>query len=204
MCVLHVQSLTCSFKPFLGQTSLPVYMAYEKGERKIKQPEKYRDCYAFSCSVSDTAWSDLDGQIEDAERFLEQHEAELTRLRETMQVDEIRFDFPYECRLGSVVVQGEYIPASFASLCGKPIGLCFAEVPDNASAGPREVPDLRLKHRRNAAPGSRIGAAGAIVWRGWPRRAVEGKSRLSGAFSGQTGHAAKSGSFAYAMTGSVS
>ena len=35
-----------------------------------------------------------------------------------------------------------------------PIGLCFPELPDNTSAGPREVPDSRLEDARNPAPGS--------------------------------------------------
>ena len=57
---------------------------------------------------------------------------------------------------------------------------------------------------RNPAPGSRFRVAGAIVVAKVGQGPEAGRFALTGADFGQTAHAAKSGSFAYAITGSVS
>ncbi len=132
MCILHVSSLTCSFKSFLGQTSLPVYRSHEQGDKARKMRDVYYDHYGFSCTVSEREWTDLDGQFEDAEKFIRKYEDEIKLLYESFEISDVRFDFPYECRLNGrdVCVQGDYLPASFAGLCGKyNIGIALSHYP---------------------------------------------------------------------------
>jgi hypothetical protein len=44
-----------------------------------------------------------------------------------------------------------------------PIGICFRELPDNRSAGPRKVPESGVNHTRIPSPGSRIWPTGVMV-----------------------------------------
>jgi hypothetical protein len=80
MCVLHVSSNRDSFANFLATTRLPVYQSHEKGEVKHERKGTTHDDYGFSCDVSERAWIDASGQIEDAIHFLEVHSAELRLL----------------------------------------------------------------------------------------------------------------------------
>jgi hypothetical protein len=119
MCVLHIADQACSFSDFLEQTGLPVYRSHEKGDTRVHgKREPYKD-YGFSCTVSEREWRDLAGQIEDATSFLRKYEPELRKLLATHSVDDIRLDFPYECRLGErIAVQCDYLPPELLRLAG--------------------------------------------------------------------------------------
>jgi len=120
MCVLHVSSNSSSFRAFLGQTTLPVYQSHEKGDICSRGKRTAYEDYGFSCTVSAREWRDLAGQIEDAMRFLNTHGEQLGLLRQTHSIDDMRFDFPYECRLGpSVVTQCDYLPPDLLSLASQ-------------------------------------------------------------------------------------
>jgi hypothetical protein len=119
MCVLHITSKSISFADFLKKTTLPVYRSHEKGDVRRHLKLSLYDDFGFSCDVSDREWTDLTGQIEDAYNFLLEHENELRTLISTYVLDDIRLDFPYECRLGEwVAVQCDYLPPEFLRLVG--------------------------------------------------------------------------------------
>jgi len=69
---------------------------------------------------------------------------------------------------------------------------------------PGELAGVEKLRRQHLNVIQELGRQGRSCGEGESRRRANGNSRLSGAYSEQTGHAAKSGSFAYAMTGSVS
>lgn len=104
MCVLHVSSQTASFAEFLEKTTLPIYQADED---------------SFSANVSAKDWLDVGGQVEDAYKFLLKYESELRELVRDYQLDDIRFDLPYYCRLDEqIFMQCDYLPPKFLHLAG--------------------------------------------------------------------------------------
>lgn len=120
MCVLHIHSNRDSFAGFLATTGLPVYQSHEKGDVKLKLKGTTHDDYGFSCEVSQRAWTDTFGQIEDAVRFLETHSAELRSLTSRYQVDDIRLDFPFESRLSKqVFAQFDYLSPRLVRACAE-------------------------------------------------------------------------------------
>jgi hypothetical protein len=134
MCVLHVTSETGSFSGFLRTTSLPVYRSHEKGDISSHGKRLAAEDYGFSCKVSEKEWTDLSGQIEDAHKFLSSHLDELRALAKSQPVTDIRFDFPYECRLDSqFFTQCDFLPAKFLRLSGElGIGIELSHYPKQA------------------------------------------------------------------------
>lgn len=122
MCIFHVSSKSSSFKQFLIDfPELPVYQSHEKGEsRKISSKENpVYDDYGFSCDVSDRPWNDVQGQIVDMISFLEVYAHYFTKLKESHQIDDWRFDLPYECRLDeNSFTQCDYMPPKLMRLAG--------------------------------------------------------------------------------------
>lgn len=119
MCVLHVGSKTCSFRKFLKTTELPVYKSHEKGDKPFKTKPPY-EYYGFSCTFSEKDWDDLAGQVEDALSFLKEYEKELSDLINTYTIDDIRFDFPYNCwHTREIYVQCNYLPPELLLRAGK-------------------------------------------------------------------------------------
>jgi len=122
MCIFHVSSNQHSFKDFLvANADLPVYQQHEKGEKisNTSDGSVYED-FGFSCEVSDREWDDVDGQIVDMVSFLEVYAPYLKKLQTTHQIDDWRFDLPYECRLDeNVFTQIEYLPPKLLLLAGQ-------------------------------------------------------------------------------------
>ena len=120
MCELRVTSKSSSFKAFLEKSKAPVYQSHEKGdlpEVGLKSP--YED-YGFSCDVSEGEWDDLSGQFEDAFNFLKKYEPEIQDLIQQYSIDDIRLDFPYECRLDEqIFMQSDYLPPNLLYIAGK-------------------------------------------------------------------------------------
>ncbi len=120
MCVLHVRSRRTSFMKFLEGNDMPVYQSHDKGDISAIGKRLPHDDYGFSCGVSDREWVDFAGQIEDAHKFLREYEESIRELRDTHDVDELRFDFPYSCRLDAqIVVQCDYLPPELLRLAGE-------------------------------------------------------------------------------------
>jgi len=121
MCIFHVSSKSDSFKQFLATyPDLPVYQAHEKGDiPKIKQDEQPHEDYGFSCEVSDREWSDMEGQIVDMISFLEVYTPYLQQLKDSHNIDDWRFDLPYESLLSDErFTQFDYLPPKLMRLAG--------------------------------------------------------------------------------------
>jgi hypothetical protein len=88
-----------SLSDFIEKSNLPIYDSHEKGDPcKFKKRPPKND-YGFQCSVSDKEFDDFEGQVTDAIAFLENHLDELKELVSQYDIDDIRLDFPIECRL---------------------------------------------------------------------------------------------------------
>lgn len=121
MCVFHVSSFTDSFQTFLeNHPELPVYKKHEKGDTPhIKSEQGPHENYGFSCEVSDREWDDVEGQVVDMISFLEVYTPYLQALQATHNIDNWRFDMPYECRLdGERYAQFDYLPPKLIRLAG--------------------------------------------------------------------------------------
>jgi len=117
MCVLHVRSKLASFAKYLKMSRLPSYQSHEKGE--ISRYGKPYSDYGFSCIVSEKEWTDFEGQIEDAIRFLREHEDELRNLLGKYELDDIRLDFPFSSHLDEdCIAQFDYLPPELLKLAG--------------------------------------------------------------------------------------
>lgn len=121
MCIFHVTSKTDSFKEFLADhPELPVYQSHEKGDKpKIASEDSIHTDYGFSCEVSERSWDDMEGQIVDIISFLEVYTPYLTTLKENHQIEDWRFDLPYECELEDTkFTQCNYLPPKLMRLAG--------------------------------------------------------------------------------------
>ncbi|MEM9830256.1 MAG: hypothetical protein AAF944_06440 [Bacteroidota bacterium] len=99
MCVLHVSSLTTSFKDFITSTNLPIYQSHEKGETKKLVKGVFHD-FGFSCDVSEKPWEDFGGQLEDIELFIKTYYDDLASLKLSHTISRWWFDLPYRLRIG--------------------------------------------------------------------------------------------------------
>ena len=121
MCIFRATSKNNSFSVFREQNpDFPVYKTHEKGERpEIGKEESIYKEYCIYCDVSDRDWADTEGQVTDMISFLEVYAPFLNKLRETHEIDDWRFDLPYECRLNeSRFTQFEYLPPKLIKLAG--------------------------------------------------------------------------------------
>ena len=121
MCIFHVRSDRDSFQAFLADhPELPVYQQHEKGETpKIRSEQGAHEDYGFSCEVSDRPWSDVEGQVVDMISFLEVYTPYLRALQESHQIDDWRFDLPYECLLDEHIHgQFNHLPPKLIRLAG--------------------------------------------------------------------------------------
>lgn len=111
MCLLRVSSKSESFGEFLKTTSLPVYRSHERGDVRPGPHRSRYGTYGFECDVSTGRWNKLSEQIDEAISFLDQFEPELKRLTSSHAVDDIRLDFPHDCRLTeNCLAQFDYLP----------------------------------------------------------------------------------------------
>ena len=153
MCVLHVTSETTSFSAFLRETGFPAYKSHEKGEVCTIGKRLPHDDYGFSSAVSEREWNDLEGQIEDAKTFLITHEKTIRKMLSTHDVSDIRFDFPYYCRLNEqFFMQSDYLPPEFLKLAGElMIGIELSLYPlsdEEDDSEPLAAPDAAPPRRR--------------------------------------------------------
>lgn len=120
MCVLKVHSANDSFKSFATQTNIPICSTHEKGDFRNKTKKIIHEDYGISFDVSDRAWDDLDGQIDDAIIFLEKHSRELETLLSTHDISSAYLDFPVYSRLDEKIVnQNDHLPKELIVLAGK-------------------------------------------------------------------------------------
>jgi hypothetical protein len=88
----------------------------------------------FYAAASDADFSNLQGQIADAVRFLEKNRSELARLVGFPEVERVSLDFGIEER--EMAAQSERFPANLLSVLGSlGIGLMFTWYPEQEHVG---------------------------------------------------------------------
>lgn len=126
--VLHVRGKEFDPGSILPTLSLQPYRVYRKGEQvasKGRRSEKSHQSSGFSCLVS-SADGLLSAEAKDAIAFLTKHHADLVRLRDLPEVEDMRIDFGYYLRLmdGQFLFQFEFLPAELVRLGGE-LGIGF-------------------------------------------------------------------------------
>lgn len=119
MCIFRASSKEHSFQEFIDlNPDFPVYKTHEKGEKMdIGQAESVYEDYGIYVEVSDSSWEDIAGQTTDMISFLQVYSPYLEKLRTTHQIDDWRFDIPYECQLNEVqYVQCNYLSPALLKL----------------------------------------------------------------------------------------
>jgi hypothetical protein len=122
MCVLRVTGRTFDPDTYLATSGLTACRVFRVGEpRFASRPDGPRlESSGFTVDVSERAWSDLSGQIEDAVVFMRTHGADIAMLRSVAGVEDLRLDFPVDLRIDrdNVMTQFEYLPPALVSLAG--------------------------------------------------------------------------------------
>lgn len=118
MCVLRVYGADFDPEAYLASGSrLEALHVYVPGDRSYDRrlARTGRGERGFHVDVSRRAWSDWQGQIEDATAFLRAHEEELRALRSRPEVTRLELDFPSESdpETRNVVLWGAIFPVSF-------------------------------------------------------------------------------------------
>ena len=123
MCIFKVSSHKDSFNDFLKENpDFPVYKVYDKGDEVELRSEEFAtyEDYGFLSEVSDRPWSDFDGQCIDIISFLEVYQPHLLHLKENYNIEDWRFDLPYECKLDEHrYVQSDFLPSKALKLMGE-------------------------------------------------------------------------------------
>jgi hypothetical protein len=122
MCVLRVTSSRKTLSDFISKAKLPCYDIHDKGDLKKHGRNKntHYDHSGFQSNVSNKEWSDLPGQITDANRFLRRHKKDLKKLCNDFKVCDIHLDFPITLRIrGKTFAQFDFLPPELISLAGK-------------------------------------------------------------------------------------
>jgi hypothetical protein len=133
-CVLRVRGSSFAVDEFLAGSSLQPITVFHRGER---QSSKSRPMTAsgFHADISTADFSNLQGQIADAVRFVEQNQDELVRLVGFPGVENVSVDFGIEER--DIAAQSERFPPNLLRLLGSlGIWLEFRLYPHQQSAGP--------------------------------------------------------------------
>jgi hypothetical protein len=122
MCVLRVTGEHLDVDQQVAVSGLTPDNVFRVGEpRRMLQPdgERYGES-GFTVEVSRGSWSSLDEQVNDAIRFLKQHEHALTKLRGDPGVDDMRLDFRIDLRIDrkTVMAQFDYFPPELVSRAG--------------------------------------------------------------------------------------
>lgn len=112
-CVLRASGTDLDPEAFLAKSALRASAVYRKGEprlglaRRPGAPEWLSS--GFHVAVSEADFDDLPGQIEDALRFLAEHEEELRRLGRFEGVETVCLDFAIDRK--AVAIQSDVFDA---------------------------------------------------------------------------------------------
>ena len=133
-CYLRVAGTNFNPVLYLATTSLTPTDVWHTGEPLATtgpRASRKRKLSGFTCNVSDFD-GQLDQQITDAIGFLTLHRDDLLRLNDDPSVEDRRFDFGFDSRLGvdDVAVQGEWLPVDFLQLVAElQIGVALSLYP---------------------------------------------------------------------------
>ncbi|MDJ0865674.1 MAG: hypothetical protein QNK03_06175 [Myxococcota bacterium] len=123
MCVLRATGAEFDPDAFLEGSRLQPRKVFRRGDPRLpnSQPDGPRhQTSGIHIDVSEAQWSDLPGQVADAERFLSANRDEVERLAGAPGVTDLVLDFPIELRIDGegVAAQFDRFPASLVRLAG--------------------------------------------------------------------------------------
>jgi len=128
-CILRAAGDGFTVDTFLASTSLVAYDVFRRGEPKTSATQFKTS--GINIEVSATDFNDLEGQVEDAIRFLKSNREELKRLRRFQGVEDVRLDFAVEAK--DVFVQSNYLPPELLALAAElGVGIELSIYPQSA------------------------------------------------------------------------
>jgi hypothetical protein len=114
MCVLRAIGKKFTVEDFLRESYLLPCLVYHKGERRLK--DSLWKVNGFNVSVGDAELGDLEGQVQDAIAFLQDHRSELEKLQKYVGVERVFLDFALVQENSSVFSTS--LPAELLRLAG--------------------------------------------------------------------------------------
>ena len=116
-CVLRARGADFAVDEFLATSTLKPIVVARRGRPLYQQPGgRIPDASGFHAAVSETDFSELQIQIEDAIQFLDRNHTEIARLVAFPGVDRVSLDFGVEER--DVAAQRECFPPNLLRLAG--------------------------------------------------------------------------------------
>lgn len=131
-CVIRAYGKDFDVDAFVKDSALQRLIVVRGGEARdqsLRNPKPRQNEHSgMNISVSNREFSDINGQIEDAIRFLVENRQELQRLRSFAGLDTLTMDFPIEER--DAAFQSDAFPARLLLLLsGLDIGLAVSRYP---------------------------------------------------------------------------
>ena len=117
-CVLRVRGTNFAVDEFLSTSTLKPVVVVRRGQSQYPNsaPSRIPDASGFHAVASEADFSQLQVQVEDAVRFLEQNHTELARLVAFPEVERVSLDFGIEER--DVAAQSECFPTNLLRIAG--------------------------------------------------------------------------------------
>ena len=136
-CVLRARGASFAVDEFLAASTLKPNTVFRRGQPQwLNAPpgSPIPNESGFYVAASDADFSNLQGQIVDAIRFLEMNRSELARLVGFPEVERVSLDFGIEER--EMAAQSERFPPNLLSILGSlGIWLVFTLYPEREHAG---------------------------------------------------------------------
>jgi hypothetical protein len=120
-CVLRARGSSFAVDEFLAASTLQPITVFHRGEKQSPQ-SRPMTASGFHTDVSVADFSNLQSQIADAVRFVEQNRGELARLVGFPGVEDVSVDFGIEER--DVAAQSERFPPDLLKTLGS-LGICL-------------------------------------------------------------------------------
>jgi hypothetical protein len=117
-CVLRVRGTNFAVDEFLSKSTLKPVVVVRRGQSQYPNsaPSRIPSASGFHALASEADFSQLQVQVEDAVRFLEQNHTELARLVAFPEVEMVSLDFGIEER--DVAAQSERFPPDLLRIAG--------------------------------------------------------------------------------------
>lgn len=119
MCVLRATGISFAVDEFLAASTLTPIAVFRRGQPQWAQAppgSRIPNESGFNAIASEADFSNLQGQVADAVRFVEQNQHELTRLVAFPGVERVSLDFVIEER--DVAAQSECFPPNLLRMVG--------------------------------------------------------------------------------------
>ena len=118
MCILRLTSSNTSLKSYLND--FPVASSYDKGEFRNSRKDSLCTENHASLDVSEKEWDDLNGQIQDAIKFLDKYKSQIISLSSSIADLSLGLDFPIYSKFdGNIITHGIAYPVELVTLAAE-------------------------------------------------------------------------------------